>query len=321
MSPLGRLRGIVGPLIGFALLFAFVAWSDPSALSALVAPGNVRTVLVQYAGLMIAVVGMTLVIVSGGIDLSVGSVAALSSVVTALALSRGASPTVAALAGIATGVTFGCLNGLIVTRWRIAPFIATLGTMGIARGLGKWLAQDQTVRVPDEQLGWLDALTTANPQPAWLVLAPSVWIAFLVAIVGAVVLRHTVFGVHVTAIGSSETTARLCGVRVERTKWIVYALSGLCAGIAGTILFARLTVGDPTAAIGFELQVVAAVVIGGASLAGGEGSIGGALCGALLLGFLVQGCNLLGIKNSAQEMLTGVIVVLAVTIDAWRSRR
>ena len=168
---------------------------------------------------------------------------------------------------------------------------------------------------------WLDGLTAANPSPSWLVVAPSVWIALLIAIVGAIVLRRTVFGVHVTAIGSNEPTARLCGVRVEQNKWIVYALSGFCAGVAGTILFARLTVGDPTAAIGFELQVVAAVVIGGASLAGGEGSIGGAVCGALLLGFLVQGCNLLGIKNSAQEMLTGGIVVVAVAIDAWRSRR
>jgi ribose transport system permease protein len=275
----------------------------------------------QYAGLVIAVVGMTLVIVSGGIDLSVGSVAALASVVTALALERGASPGVAACAGVLTGLVAGAANGALVGRWRIAPFIATLGTMGIARGLAKWLANNQTVRVKDEQIGWLDALTASTPTPSWLVVAPSVWIAFAISVIGAILLRRTVFGVHVTAIGSSEATARLCGVRVERTKWIVYSVAGICAGIAGALLFARLTVGDPTAAIGFELQVVAAVVIGGASLAGGEGTISGAVSGALLLGFLVQGCNLLGVSSAAQEMLTGAIIVAAIALDAWRSRR
>ena len=124
-----------------------------------------------------------------------------------------------------------------------------------------------------------------------------------------------------TAIGSNEATARLCGVRVERTKRIVYAISGLCAGIAGTLLYARLTVGDPTGAIGMELQVVAAVVIGGASLSGGEGTILGTVLGALLLSVMANGCSLLGISNAAQEMLTGAIIVAAVAIDAWRHRR
>lgn len=280
---------------------------------------NGRTVLAQYSGLAIATIGMTFVIVSGGIDLSVGSTTALASVTTALVLNRTHSPGLAVAVALSTGAAVGFVNGFLVSVVRIPPFVATLGTLGAARGFAKWLANDLTVRVPDA--GWIPELSAKTPSPAWLLLPPSALIALVVAIAAALLLRNTVFGVHVYAVGSSEPTARLCGVHVGRTKLFVYLISGLCAGLAGLLLFARVGVGDPTGAPGMELAVVAAVVIGGASLSGGEGRIAGSALGALMLGFLANGCNLRGWSNSIQEIITGGIIALAVAIDAWRHRR
>jgi ribose transport system permease protein len=279
--------------------------------------GNVRTVLAQNAALLLGAVGMTFVIVSGGIDLSVGSVMALSSVTTALVLRATGEPYAALAAGAGVGLAVGLVNGCLVALLRIPPFIATLGTLGAARGLAKAIAGNERVAADPE---WLAGLAARVPTPSWLLVAPSVWIALFAAIAAGLVLRNTVFGVHVHAVGSSEATARLCGVRVERTKLLVYAISGLCAGVAGSLLFARLTVGDPTGAFGMELAVVAAVVIGGASLKGGEGRIAGSVLGALMLGFLASGCNLRGWSNAIQEIITGGIIVLAVALDAWRHR-
>ncbi|MDZ4755405.1 MAG: ABC transporter permease [Phycisphaerae bacterium] len=306
---------LLGPIAGLAIVAIVFGASVPDVfLSSM----NMRTVLVQNAALILGAVGMTFVIIAGGIDLSVGSVMALSSVTTALVLKSTGSPGTAALCGVLTGLAIGIINGLLVAGLRIAPFVATLGTLGAARGLAKWLAQNERVAADP---GWLGEMTVKLPVPSWLLIAPSVWVALLTAVLAAIVLRNTVFGVHAQAIGSSEPTARLCGVRVLRTKVLVYAISGLCAGTAGTLLFARLTVGDPTGAFGMELAVVAAVVIGGASLRGGEGTIAGSVLGALMLGLLASGCNLRGWSNAIQEVITGGIIVLAVAIDAWPRER
>lgn len=316
MTRLRELRAVAPAIIGLAvvtLLFSLLA-SD-TFLSTI----NLRTVLAQNAGLIIAAIGMTFVIVSGGIDLSVGSTAALASVTTALTLRATQSPWLALAVGLATGVAVGCINGALVSLVRITPFVATLGTLGAARGFAKWLASDQTVRVP--QPGWLPELSAKTPTPEWLFLPPSALVALVVAGVAAFTLRNTIFGVHVYAVGSNEATARLCGVRVGVTRFVVYAIAGACAGLAGVLLFARVGVGDPTGAPGMELAVVAAVVIGGASLAGGEGRIAGSVLGALMLGALANGCNLKGWSNAIQEIITGGIIALAVAIDAWRHRR
>lgn len=310
------LQAILPAIIGLAIVGLTFALLAPDTFLSL---ANGRTVLAQYAGLAIAAVGMTFVIVSGGIDLSVGSTTALASVTTALVLSATGSATLAFAAGLLTGVGVGLINGLLVSVVRITPFVATLGTLGAARGFAKWLAHDQTVRVADP--GWLPDLSAKTPSPSWLLVPPSALLALAVALVAAFVLRNTIFGVHVYAVGSSEPTARLCGVRVGQTKLVVYLISGLCAGLAGLLLFARVGVGDPTGAPGMELAVVAAVVIGGASLTGGEGRIAGSVLGALMLGFLANGCNLRGWSNSIQEIITGGIIALAVAIDAWRHRR
>lgn len=314
----GRLRRFV------ALLGPFTALLVVCGLFAALAPDrflsvyNFKTVATQTVIVGLGAIGMTFVIVSGGIDLSIGSVIALASVMTAVLLREGAGPVAAMLAGIATGGLSGAVNGLAVTRLRIVPFIATLGTMGIARGLAKYLSDEQKVDAPARGLS---LLMEKSPEPGWLVVAPGVWLMIVFAVLMGFALRRTVFGVHTFAIGSNEATARLCGIRVERTKVVIYALGGLFAGLAGVLQFCRLTVGDPTTALGKELDVIAAVVIGGGSLAGGTGGILGSMIGAFLMSFLSNGCTLTGVPNYVQEIIVGAIIVGAVAIDEWRRRK
>jgi ribose/xylose/arabinose/galactoside ABC-type transport system permease subunit len=304
-----------------ALLGPFIALGLVSVLFACLLPGqflsayNLKTVATQTVIVGLSAIGMTFVIMSGGIDLSVGSGIALSSVVTALLLRAEVSAGLSLLGGIATGSALGALNGLLITRLRIVPFIVTLGSMGMARGLAKYLANEQKVDAPAHGLSMLMAKT---PEPTWLLLSPGVWLLLALSLMAAVVLSRSVFGVHALAIGSSEATARLCGVRVERTKLAIYLLCGVCVGLSGGLQFARLTVGDPTTALGKELDVIAAVVIGGASLSGGSGSILGSLIGAFLMTVLANGCTLLGVPNYVQEMLVGGIIIAAVALDQPR---
>ncbi|RZO59551.1 MAG: ABC transporter permease [Sandaracinaceae bacterium] len=278
---------------------------------------NFKTIATQTVIVALGAIGMTWVMVSGGIDLSVGSVIALASVVTAVLLREGHPELVALLGGLAVGAALGAINGLLITRLSIVPFIVTLGTMGIARGAAKYLADEQTVNA---DAGWLADLMTKTPDPSWLLLAKGVWITLILAVIMALVLRRTVFGVHTFAIGSSEPTARLCGVPVERVKLLVYVLAGAFAGLAGVLQLGRLTVGDPTTAIGLELDVIAAVVIGGGSLSGGRGSIAGALLGAFFMAVLANGCTLSGVPNYVQEILVGAIIIAAVALDHLRRR-
>ena len=309
---LRRMLGWLGPFLGLLLvILLFTALAPDRFLT----PYNLKTVAVQTVIVALGAIGMTFVIVSGGIDLSIGSLIALSSVVTALALQSGAPAPVAAAAGVAVAGLGGLVNGALITALRVVPFIVTLGMLGIARGLAKWLAGEQKIDAP---AGGLADLMSKTPEPAWLWLAPGVWAMLGLAALMAVVLRQTAFGVHVRAVGSNEATARLCGVRVRRVKVAVYALGGLFAGLAGVMQFARLTVGDPTTALGLELDVIAAVVIGGGSLAGGQGTILGSLLGAFLMSFLGNGCSLCGVPNYVQEILTGAIIVAAVALDRLR---
>jgi ribose transport system permease protein len=309
-----RALTLAGPFAALALVVVLFALVAPDRF---LTAYNLKTVATQTVIVGLGATGMTLVIVSGGIDLSVGSVIALASVVTAVLLRAGSGPLVSALGGVGTGAAFGAVNGLLVTRLRIVPFIVTLGTMGIARGLAKYLADEQKVDAPSRGLSVLMAKT---PEPSWLLLSPGVWLMLVLAVLTSVLLRRTVFGVHATAVGSSEATARLCGVRVERIKVAVYALGGLFAGLAGVLQFCRLTVGDPTTALGKELDVIAAVVIGGGSLAGGSGGVLGSMIGAFLMAFLANGCTLTGVPNYVQEILVGTIIVAAVGIDGLRRR-
>jgi ribose transport system permease protein len=307
----------IGPILGLLLVilvFSVLMESPGRYLSAF----NLRIVLAQTVIVAIGAIGMTLIIISGGIDLSVGSAIALTGVITALGLHSGFSPATAVVAGIAVGGLVGGVNGLVITRLKVVPFIATLGMLGVARGTAKWVAGQQTVNVPDT---WVNGLLVTFPDPAWLLVAPGVWLAIGLALAAAIVLRNTVFGRRVFALGSNELAARACGIATDRLKIWIYALAGLLFGLAGVLQMSRLRQGDPTVAAGSELDIIAAVVIGGGSLSGGEGSIFGSLVGALIMAFLRNGCQQIGWPNYIQEIIIGAIIVIAVAIDRWRSSR
>lgn len=306
----------LGPLFGLALVFGLFAAIGPDHFTSV---RNLETMARQTAIIGTAALGMTMVIILGGIDLSTGSTIALATVVIARLLGAGVSPLVAALAGVASGAACGLLNGLLITRLRVVPFIVTLGTLLGVRGLAKGLAGEQKVDAP---ITWLnELLASLGPGQRWMLVSWGVWIMLGLALAVAALLRYTRLGRHTFAVGSSEPTARLCGVAVDRVKVTVYTLSAALAGLAGLMQFSRLTVGDPTVAGGAELDVIAAVVIGGGSLAGGEGSVLGTLIGALIMTVIRSGCSQMGLANWVQEIVTGGIIVVAVALDRLRHRQ
>ena len=307
----------VGPALGLLLVIGiFTLLMDTP--SRFLSPNNLRIVLSQTVIVAIGAIGMTMIIISGGIDLAVGSTIALTGVVTALSINAGMSPSVALAMGIAVGGLVGVINGFVITRLKVVPFIATLGMLGIGRGVAKWLANQQTVNMPST---WLNELLVMFPNPSWLLVAPGVWITIVLAVLAAIVLRQTVFGRRIFALGSNEAAARACGIATDRLKIWIYGLAGLLFGLAGVMQMSRLRQGDPTVAAGSELDIIAAVVIGGGSLSGGEGSIFGALVGALIMAFLRNGCQQIGWPNYIQEIIIGAIIVIAVAIDRWRTSR
>jgi len=305
----------VGPLIALLVLYAVFSALVPESFPT---AGNARTMIRQTTVVGIAALGMTMVVILGGIDLSVGSIVAFTTVAIAWLLQAGVAPIWAALGGVIAATICGLFNGALITGLRVMPFIVTLGAMGIIRGAAKGLAGEQKIDAP---LSWLNELIAElRPGSRWQILPPGVWLLVVLALVVGGVLRYTRFGRHIFAIGSNEQTARLCGVKVTRVKTLVYTLSAALAGLAGLMQFSRLTVGDPTVAIGLELDVIAAVVIGGATLSGGEGSVLGSLIGAMLMTEIKTGGTHLGLSNWVQEIITGVIIIVAVALDRLRHR-
>jgi ribose transport system permease protein len=311
------LVNFLGPFIGLLLVIAIFSLL-PQVQDRFIRPGNLMSVATQSVIVALGALGMTFVIISGGIDLSAASNIALSSCVIAYIIEAGLPLWLGIFAGIATGGLIGLINGTLITRLRLVPFIVTLGMLGIARGVAKWMAGNQKIDAP---ITWVNELMARSPRPSWLLMAPGVWLMILLAVVMAVILRYTVFGRHVFAIGSSEATARLCGIRTSGTKIVIYSLAGLFCGMSGVMQFSRLTVGDPTVAVGLELDIIAAVVIGGGSLSGGQGSILGSMIGVFIMSFLRNGCTMMGWPNYIQEIIIGVIIVVAVSLDQIRYRR
>jgi ribose transport system permease protein len=309
-----------GPLLALLLVYGVFAAIAPSSFSS---SRNMEMIARQTTIVGIAALGMTLVIISGGIDLSVGSIVALSTVVTAWLLqTAGAGPVMSAVGGIAAGAFFGLLNGFLITSLRVVPFIVTLGTMLIVRGIAKLIGKEQKIDVDIDKLRWLDKLMATLPQEQkWMLLPLGVWLFILMALLVAALLRYTRLGRHIFAVGSNEQTARLCGVAVWKVKLMVFMLCGAFSGLAGLMQFSRLTVGDPTVAAGLELDVIAAVVIGGGSLSGGEGSVLGTLVGALIMTVIASGCTQMEVPNYWQQIITGVIIIMAVALDRLRHRR
>jgi len=312
-----RLLNRLGPVLGLVIVFVLFAIIGPPSFRT---GRNIETIARQTAIVGTAALGMTLVIISGGIDLSVGSMVALSTVAIASLLQRASgSPVTAAIGGIALAALFGLISGLLITRLRVVPFIVTLGMMLVVRGAAKGLSNEQKVDAP---ITWLnELLASLSDEQSWMLVPAGIWLMIILSILMIAVLRYSRLGRHTFAIGSNEQTARLCGVAVERVKIIIYTLSGVFAGLAGLMQFSRLTVGDPTVAIGLELDVIAAVVIGGGSLAGGEGSIVGSLVGALIMTIIRSGCTQMGLPNWVQEIITGAIIIVAVALDRLRHRR
>jgi ribose transport system permease protein len=309
-----RLLDDTGVLVGLALVLAlFGALIGPQFFRA----ANLELVARQTVIVCVAALGMTMVIVAGGIDLSVGSVVALSTVVTAILL-RTFDPALSALGAVAAGGVCGVINGLLITQLRVVPFIVTLGTMLLIRGVAKGLADERRIEAP---LTWLNGLLRTARDGSGVLLPTGIWITLVLAVVVAVTLRYTRFGRHLFALGSNERTARLCGVRISRTRISVYAIAGALAGVAGVMEFSKLSVGDPTVANGLELDVIAAVIIGGGSLSGGRGSVGGTLAGAAIMAVIEIGCSQQGLPNWVQQIVTGSIIVGAVALDRWRGAR
>jgi ribose transport system permease protein len=309
------IAGAGGPVLGLLFVASiFGVLVGP----ALFLPGNLELLARQTAIVCAAALGMTVVIVSGGIDLSVGSVVALTTVAVALLLNGGFDPAVAALGAVAAAAVCGLANGILVTGLRVVPFIVTLGTMILVRGAAKGFADERRIEAPQT---WLNDLLRTRGAADAGILPAGVWLVLALALVVAAVLRYTRFGRHVFAIGSSERTARLCGVAIDRTKIAIYVCGATFAGIAGVLQFSRLSVGDPTVADGLELDVIAAVIIGGGSLSGGRGTALGTLIGATTMAVIQIGCAQKGYPNWVQQIVTGGIIVLAVALDRWRQRR
>lgn len=315
-------------LVAVILFFAIADWMQ-GGVGNFLSASSVRLVGVQSVKIGIAALGMTLIIISGGIDLSAGTAAALSGCVAALALDNGWSIFPAIALAILCGAACGFLNGTLISTLRLVPFIITLGSMTIFMGIGKTIAEDGgTITPPYDSIPlWLPTMVTPFPELEWIAypLLPNfgwgVWLMLGLAVVVALVLHQSVLGRYVFAIGSSESTARLCGVPVVTTKILVYTLAGMLVGIAGIIDIARLGKGDAAAGLGLELEIIAAVVIGGGSLAGGRGSVLGTLCGVLIMGTINLGCTSLGLENQVENILLGVIIIAAVYVDRLRTQK
>lgn len=305
-----RLLQDSGALGALAVLIVVLSMMSPDFLTT----RNLLNVGVQAAVTAILAFGVTFVIVSAGIDLSVGSVAALSAMVLAWsATDQGMPVWLAVVFALATGTACGLVNGALVSYGRLPSFIATLAMLSIARGLGQVISQGQPIMFPDSLGSLGEDIGDMLPVPVIVMVAMSG--------IAAVVLNRTYAGRSMYAIGGNEEAARLSGIRVQRQKVITYALSGCFAAVAGIILASRLVSAQPTAAMGYELDAIAACVIGGASLSGGVGKASGTLIGALILAVLRNGLNLLDVSAFWQQVVIGSVIALAALLDTLRRRR
>lgn len=323
--PTGSALHKLSALITLLLLILAFSFTSPAFLSV----NNGLTVLLQTSVIGLLAIGMTMVIITGGIDLSVGSVLALSGVATGLLIKAGLPVVPSMGLGIVTGGLCGFINGLVITKMRITPFVVTLGMMMIARGValqltgaapisrlgeafGK-LGNGSFFRVVEMQAnGFPKVIFAGIPYPAVLLL--------VVAAIGAFLLQRRQIGRHIFSVGSNEEAARLSGISVERTKIWAYTTSGALAGLAGVVLMSRLVTVQPNEGVMYELDAIAASVIGGASLMGGVGSISGSMIGAFIIGVLRNGLNMAGTSAFIQQIIIGVVVIGAVYVDQIRNR-
>ncbi|MDR5886768.1 ribose ABC transporter permease [Halomonas janggokensis] len=296
------------PLIGFIVVFLAMGLINDNFLSG----SNLANLVRQSSIIAIIAVGMSLAILTGGIDLSVGPVMALSGTLMAGMMVAGLPPSLAIVLGLLVGAAFGAFNGVFVAFAGMPPIIVTLATMGIARGLGLIYTGGYPISGLPEGFAFFGRGSVAGIETPILIM-------IAVYAVGYVLLSHTSTGRYLYAIGGNEEATRLSGIRVSRYKLLVYTLSGTTAAIAGLILTSRLMSGQPNAGVGFELDAIAAVVLGGAAITGGRGMILGTLVGAMLLGVLNNGLNLMGVSPYLQTVIKGLIILLAIYISRKRT--
>lgn len=298
------------PFVTLFLLFVSLSIASPHFLT----NTNLSSVARQTAVINIMALGMTLIIVSGGIDLSVGAILAMAGLLGTMTMEKGEPILLGVLIGILTGGFWGFVNGMLTTRLRINPFIVTLGTLGIVRGTTLIVSNGLPVHAIPKQFSFLgEGNLLGVPFVLWILLA--------CALAVHVVMEHTKLGRYAFAIGSNPDAAFYAGIPVAFHTTAVYAIGGLLTGLAGMIEASRLMTGQPTAGQGYELQAIAAVVIGGGSLRGGEGSVVGTLVGAFIMGLLSNGSDLLGISPYLQQAIIGAVIILAVSFDELRKRK
>jgi ribose transport system permease protein len=298
------------PFLTLIVVFVGLAVASPYFLTS----ANLSSVVRQTAVINIMALGMTMIIIAGGIDLSVGAILAMGGLLGTMAMERGHSIPTGVAIGIATGMFWGFVNGFFTTKLRINPFIVTLGTLGIIRGLTLIISNGLPVHQIPKEFSYLG-------EGSLLGVPFVLWILLVCAVLVHVMLEHTKLGRYAFAIGSNPDAAYYAGISIAVNTTAVYAIGGMLTGLAGMIEASRLMTGQPTAGQGYELQAIAAVVIGGGSLRGGEGSVVGTLVGAFIMGLLSNGSDLLGISPYLQQAIIGAVIILAVTVDELRKRR
>lgn len=298
------------PFLTLIILFAGLSIASPHFLT----QTNLSSVVRQTAVINIMALGMTLIIIAGGIDLSVGAILAMGGLLGTMSMEKGFSIPAGVAIGVLTGLACGFTNGFLTTQLKIAPFIVTLGTLGIIRGFTLIISNGLPVHKIPPGFSFLgEGNVLGVPFVLWILVACAALTHFL--------LEHTRLGRYTFAIGSNVDAAVYAGIPVAFHTTAVYAIGGMLTGLAGMIEASRLMTGQPTAGQGYELQAIAAVVIGGGSLHGGEGSVAGTLIGAFIMGLLSNGSDLLGVSPYLQQAIIGAVIILAVSVDEFRKKK
>ncbi len=304
----------IGIIIALLAMFIFLTLF-PTTRSTFLTPKNMFNILRQNASNLFLATGMTMVIILGGIDLSVGSVIALSGVVAAgCVVNFGLPEAVGFAAAILVGALVGLFNGFIICKTDIPPFIVTLASMNITKGIALVLTGGAPIRCMTDAFKFPGA-GYVGPVPTPVILM------VVIFIIAAMLINKTQFGRHIYAVGGNVQAAKFSGISVEKVKFIVYAYTGVMAGIAGVVIASRLYSGQPTAGDGAEMDAIASVVVGGTSMSGGSGRIGGTLIGVLIIGVLNNGLNLMGVDSNFQYIVKGLVILLAVYVDFLRNKK
>lgn len=304
----------IGIIIALLAMFIFLT-VFPTTRSTFLTPKNMFNILRQNASNLFLATGMTMVIILGGIDLSVGSVIALSGVVAAgCVVNLGLPEAVGFIAAVAVGAAVGLFNGFIICKTDIPPFIVTLASMNITKGIALVLTGGAPIRCMTDAFKFPGA-GYVGPVPTPVILM------VVIFVIAALMINKTQLGRHIYAVGGNVQAAKFSGISVQKVKFIVYAYTGVMAGIAGVVIASRLYSGQPTAGDGAEMDAIASVVVGGTSMSGGSGRIGGTLIGVLIIGVLNNGLNLMGVDSNFQYIVKGLVILLAVYVDFLRNKK